>query len=144
MSAAQDNLAAALAEPELLAPRMRWLVETVGIVAALELVKRFGGTRFYVPIKVEPDHWLTKLIGPAPAERLINAVAARESANQIIEIDKCDDAMREIRNRRIRAEAAAGRQAHLQAIDYDLTERQVWTIRAGGDTLDDKQSPLFS
>ncbi len=66
-----DNLASALEQTELLSPRMRQLVELIGVSAAVLIVRARKGRRFYVPNKLEPDHWLTRLIGAEAASKLV-------------------------------------------------------------------------
>ncbi len=113
-----------LAEAHLtdLSPRLRELVEIIGLPAAVKLIEARGGTRLYVPRKAEEDRLLVRLIGRPAAAKLM-----RRYGGDVIELDRGVRGLRAVRNRAIIAESEH-RSAMQLALKYQLTERQVWKI----------------
>lgn len=109
-----------------LPPRLTELVGVIGLPATLRLVEARGGTRFYVPAKASPDHWLTSLIGLEALQALVRARAA-----DMVELDRADAAMRAARDRIMReAHASGSASTSMLALQYGLTQRQVFNILA--------------
>ncbi len=118
---------------------LRDVVELIGLPATLRLVESYGGIiALYVPRDIDPDHPIAVAIGIAAARKL----AARYGADTLRNIPRCVDGLRRIRNAEIRARHPHESAARL-ALDYSLTERQIWSILAEVRDVDDKQAALF-
>ncbi len=119
---------------------LREIVELIGLPATLRLVESYGGIiALYVPRDVEPDHHLAQAIGITAARKL----ATRYGADSVRNVPRCVEGLRRIRNAEIRARHPRDSAAKL-ALDYSLTERQIWSILAEGrDATEDKQAALF-
>jgi len=107
------------------------LVELVGLQAALRIVERWGGIRFYVPEAqhLRPTHPLVKAVG-AQAARAIAEHFGREE----ILVPRAVRLLRAARDRRIRAEHAGGDSASVLSLRWHLSLRQVRYILAASDT----------
>lgn len=49
---------------------LREIAEVIGLEATITLVKARGGTSIYIPAYCKTDHWLAKLLGKEPADKL--------------------------------------------------------------------------
>lgn len=107
----------------------------IGLHLTLKLVEHYKGTYMWVPKEYKPDHVLVKLVGHEPAIKLIKAYGGEN-----VEIPKCLDALRFVRNAIIRQSDKS--QAEL-AREHNLTIRQIRNITHGHDGVDDKQESLF-
>ena len=110
------------------------IVRVIGLPAAVKLVEQFGGTRVYLPhpSRVKPDTPVAQMLGVEAAVRLASEwpqceIAIPSSAT-----------LRHERDRAIRAEPDNVSIREL-AKKYDLTERQIYNIRATADP--DEPSP---
>lgn len=104
---------------------LRDVAELIGPQAALKLVEHFGGaTAVYVPYQIESDHQLAVALGLPAARKL----AAYYGGDNLRNIPRCALGLRRIRNAEIRRCHRAGRPASKLALEFGLTERQVWTI----------------
>lgn len=105
------------------------IVRVIGLPAALRLVQAFSGTRIYLPhpTRVKPHGPVARALGVEAAVQLSSWWPQCE-----IEIPKSDRLLRRARDRAIRAEPKAMLVRDL-AKKYDLTERQVYNIRASAD-----------
>lgn len=121
-----------------LPPRLAELAGAIGLAATLALVEARGGTRLYIPERAAPEHWLARTIGPDAFRRL-----AADYAGEQLEIDRAAGAVRAARDRAIRAAADAGASTAKLALDYGLTQRQIFTILARGANNDSPQADLF-
>ena len=130
-----------------LSPRLRELADLIGLKATMQLVHAFGGRRLYVPIKPLPEHHLAQLIGLDALTRLSRVFGTEDR----ILIPRADNALRQARNRRIRAQYGPKSIRQL-AHEYQLTERQIYEIVADpvsqnrtvpADPAREKQRPLF-
>lgn len=110
------------------------IAHLIGLAAALKLVEHYKGTSMWVPGQFKPDHVLVKIIGHEPALKLIEAYGG-----ECLEIPKCDDAVRAVRNGQIKLSDKS--QAQL-AREYNLTVRQIRNIQ-GNRPEDDRQEGLF-
>ena len=105
-------------------PRLRALVEVVGLPAATALAVRYGGTELPVPSQFNLRHPLVAVIGAEAAQKLVQFFQ-----NERLYIPRGADALRCARNRLITGEYdAGGTTAATLALKYHLTERQVRTI----------------
>lgn len=109
------------------------IANLIGLGLALKLVEHYKGTAMWIPSVYKPDHVLVKIISHEPTIKLINAYGG-----ECLEIPKCDDAIRAVRNARIRQSDHS--QAQL-AREYNLTVRQIRNIQTGVE--DDRQEGLF-
>lgn len=117
---------------------LREVVELIGLSATLKLVEHYGGLiAVYVPREIEPDHRLARDLGLAPARKL----AGHYGGDCLRNIPRCVEGMRRIRDAEIRARRAEG--AARLALEFGLTERQIWTILGEGDEPDARQAALF-
>ncbi|AUN95894.1 Mor transcription activator family protein [Pseudazoarcus pumilus] len=115
------------------------LVEVVGMSAALAIVEARGGIRFYVPVRFDPDHWLSKLVGCEAAQALIDYAAGDE-----IEVPRCAAALAAARERLIAAEAESGRSRAELARAYGYTERGIRKLlRRAEAREEERQADLF-
>lgn len=119
-----------------LPPRLAELAGVIGLAATLRLVEARGGTRVYVPEAANDDHWLMRLIGRGPFERLV-AWRPREH----VELDRAAGALRAARDRQILAEHQAGASSSALALQYGLTQRQIFNILARSSADEDDATP---
>lgn len=101
------------------------MAEVIGLEAALGVVRRFGGTRLWLPLVLAEDHPLAREIGLAQAKRL-----SRHYCLEAISIPTCKGAFRAMRNRGICERYRAGETAAALAREYGLHERMIWKIVA--------------
>lgn len=120
-----------------LPPVARDLVEVIGLPAAVRLVEKWGGVRIYVPATVGEDHPLARMIGVDTARAL-----CEYCAGELLAVPRAAAALREARNREIRARYADGESQARLARAYALTERQVRNI-LGARPVDSRQAALF-
>lgn len=105
----------------------------IGLGLALKLVEHYKGTSMWVPSQFRPDYHLVYIIGHEAMIKLIEAYGGER-----LEIPKCDDAMRAVRNFRIcESDKSQSQLAH----EYNLTVRQIRNIQC--DIEDDRQEGLF-
>lgn len=117
---------------------LREVVDLVGLPATLKLVEHFGGAiAVYVPREIEADHPLAHAVGPAAARKLSSLYGGDYLRN----IPRCARGLRRIRDVEIRARRTEG--AFRLALEFGLTERQIWTIFAEDDERDARQAALF-
>lgn len=114
------------------------VVEVVGMAAALALVEHAGGTRVYVPVQFDADHFVTLWLGSVDAARLVE-----HFGGEVLAVPRCLSAMRSVRDRQIRAKRKEGSRVADLALQYRLTDRQVYTILASIDSIDTRQQPLL-
>lgn len=103
------------------------VAQTIGLAAALRLVDAYGGlTRLYIPQAIPTDHHLVRTIGANAAQALCKVYGGDELRN----IPRCTAAIRKVRDAEIRVRRSKGVAAARLALEYGLTERQIWTILA--------------
>lgn len=118
------------------------LVETIGMVRAGRLIDRLGGTTLPVP--------KLKNRRGAPAFDALVQIIGREAALRLVEVfggenvwvPRCEDAMREVRDRAIRADfdeltkSMSARDAVIELVRrYDVVDRHIWRILKQVDDL---------
>lgn len=104
------------------------VADVIGIAATLQLVEGWGGLRLYVPEAehLSDEHPLVRWLGGERARQLCQ-VYAREK----IDVARCTQAARAARDEAIyREHIEQGFSARSLAIQYGLTERQIWFILA--------------
>ena len=57
-----------------LPPVLASIAEVAGVATALDVARRYCGTRVTVPVRAEGRNWLTQMVGPTEAEALIDAL----------------------------------------------------------------------
>lgn len=112
------------------------LIEVVGLGTALELVRRYPGTHFPVGKNCTRQGKilhaaLAEVVGEKEAERIEAAYATQRK----LWIPKCEGAMLELRNRRIRARfdeltntLPAYEAVRELALEFKLVDRTIWRI----------------
>lgn len=110
------------------------IAHLIGLPNALKIVDHYKGTSLWVPPVFHPELALVKLIGAEATIKLIKVYGDQKA----IEIPKCDDAIRAVRNEKI---AASDKSQSQLAREWGLTVRQIRNIQK--DVKDDRQSPLF-
>lgn len=114
------------------------VVDAAGLAAALALVEHAGGTRVYVPVQLDDEHAIVRWLGKADAARLIATFGG-----DVLAVPRCLNAMRAVRDRQIRAQRKDGARVSELALQYRLTDRQVYTILAADDIIDTRQQSLL-
>ena len=105
----------------------------IGLGLALKLVEHYKGTSMWIPSQFRPDYHLVAVIGHEPMIKLIEAYGGDR-----LEIPKCDDAIRAVRNFKIcESDKSQSQLAH----EYNLTVRQIRNIQCHIE--DDRQEDLF-
>ncbi|MBF0273461.1 MAG: hypothetical protein HQL98_15540 [Magnetococcales bacterium] len=102
---------------------MRELADLIGRELAARLVESVGGTRIFVPKKPRPHHRLASLIGMDATTQL-----SGYCGGEVLAIPKEAGMRRAIRNQQICARYDQGMGVRQLAREYDLTERQIYTI----------------
>lgn len=110
----------------LVAPQLRNIVAVIGMPLTVRLLRKKGGTKARVPRGADAMLF-ARIIGEEPARNL----ARLFTGQPYVTLPKVDKILMEIRDREIRAAAAAGEKLQDQALKHDLTERQVLNIRRG-------------
>ena len=112
-------------DPECLPESVREMAGVIGLRAALGVVRRFGGTRLWLPMILSEDHPLAREIGEAAARRL-----SQHYRLESIMVPNCKRAFRVMRNEDITRRYRAGETAAALAREYGLHERMIWQIVA--------------
>lgn len=110
----------------------------IGLPGTLKLVEKYGGTRLYVPQKLDAEHDLSRLIGLDHATMLAETYGGEDH----FDIPRAVAATRAVRDAHIRADRADGITHSQLALRYGLTERQIRNI-LGNEPEDDRQVGLF-
>ncbi len=122
-----------------LSPLLAEICQLIGWTAALVLVEKYGGTTLFVPAEFNADLPLVELLGQEPAKNLI----ARYGGTKIY-IARMAQAIRTARNLIISDRLSNDEPAYMLALEYRLSERQIWRIVKNPNTLRDTQPDLFS
>lgn len=111
----------------------------IGWLPTLKLVEVSRGCPFFAPSRFRPDLPMVKLIGERATLKLIE-----QFAGERFDMPKLHIALLALRNREIARKYHEGRTCRQLALEYDLTERQVWSILAAAGTAScDNQYSLF-
>lgn len=116
------------------------VIEVIGEALTIKLVEAFGGTTQRLPAirNANDDNELAKLIGKENLHQLINAIGA----SRYVYIPRCTDGLRESRDRQIVKKYTEGVTVESLALEYILSDRQVWNILKKTE-MDDGQAQLF-
>ena len=112
-------------QPQNLPESLTEVAEVMGLSATTKLVKAYGGTRIFVPKRLGAQHKLANLLGLEQARRL-----SHYFGGESLSIARAANATRLIRNKDIVRHYDAGKAASSLALEYRLTERQIYTILA--------------
>lgn len=113
------------------------IADLIGLPATLALVRAYGGVRLWVPLNIDPDHPLVKLVGHAAAAKLVDIYGGQEH----FDIPRALGATLAVRDKQIRAQRAEGATHRELALRHRLTERQIRNIL--GPEEDDRQIGMF-
>lgn len=122
-----------------LSPRLRELVQAIGLPAAVKLIMKRGGTRIYVPTTPSADHTLEQIIGTEATGALI----AWYGAGTRMDLDSGVKALRNAENRAIVADSAELSVQQL-ALKYGRTERGIFKVLKRQGRIPDKQLTLYT
>ncbi|UJP04410.1 MAG: hypothetical protein LZF61_05860 [Nitrosomonas sp.] len=81
---------------------LKEIAELIDLADTMGLVEKFGGVRLYIPITLNNEHQLAKLVSDKNAEKLATACGG-----ETLEIPRAETALREIRNEEIRGQYPA-------------------------------------
>ncbi|MGD1823730.1 DNA transposition protein [Chromobacterium violaceum] len=135
-----------------LLPEMAQLIATlIGLPKALRLIEAWGGTTFPISKNKRRDgqiryEALAEVIGVDAAD-----IMTRHFGGEVLAIPRCASALREVRDRMIRAEFDDETRTHpashavgLLARRYQMTERNVWMVLKKADKVNEtRQHALF-
>ena len=99
------------------------MAQTIGDDATAKLVEQYGGTRLYIPYKLNPEHPLCQLLGHETSQQL-----SSEYGGMTVEIPRAIMLQIRKRNELIMADSAAGMSQSKLARKYRLTERTIRKI----------------
>ena len=118
---------------------VRELEGIIGLPSALRLAQRYGGVHVYVPATIAAEHQLAQILGLEAA----TALAGRYAGSYLL-IPRCAKLLRAERDRRIRQRTQDGASPRQLALEFKMTDRQVWRIIAGvARTNDPRQLSFF-
>ncbi|MFT4195823.1 hypothetical protein [Ottowia sp.] len=129
---------------ELLPPLLQRFVKLIGISPTMELVRRFGGVRVYVPTpeRATPEHPWAAIIG---IDNLL-ALASEFGGQEHFQLPSAERALKAVRNARMAADYATSKTARQLALEHRLTEGQVVRILSAEGAkppVDNRQRGLF-
>jgi hypothetical protein len=122
-----------LIDTTLLSPMTRILIDCIGLVDALKLLRAHGGRTLLIPEKYREHNQLSKTISTEAQIALI-----RDFRGDRIELPKYDKVAKQLRNRDIRAKRKT-HTAPTLAAEHNLSRRHIFNIW-GTDT---RQVDLF-
>lgn len=98
------------------------IANIIGLGDTLMLVDHFKGTNMWVPGEFKSDHLLCRIVDAESVHKLI-----KEYGSESLEIPKCEDALRAVRNEKIRLSNKSSSQL---AREWNLTVRHIRNIKA--------------
>lgn len=113
--------------PSWLSPLLQELAELIGLEATLKLTEQRGGSRFSIPTRPGPEHWLTQLIG-ADAAGILGKRFGGNTIDLPLGPQRGLNAMRRRCDEALARGATVSEAARLSG----LTERAVWMRKAAG------------
>jgi hypothetical protein len=60
------------------------MAHATSVASALKVAQAVGGTRVYIPARVQEDHWLCHIVGHADAKAICAAIAPAQSGLDIL------------------------------------------------------------
>ncbi|MCS4534261.1 Mor transcription activator family protein [Neisseria montereyensis] len=114
------------------------LIQVVGADAAYRMIKRWGGTSLPVGMnKTRNGKILHANLAEEIGEENALKIGRLFGKQRFLWVPKCQDALREVRNRKIRAQIddltmrgsySMPEAVRKIAVEYNLTDRQIWYI----------------
>lgn len=108
---------------QLLPESLRAIADYCGEDIMWTIWENYGGGRLHVPLRVEPDHTLSQLLGFANACRF-----CQQFGGEFLTIAKGEAAKRAVRNAMIRQAKHEGLDNLTLARRFQLTDRQIMKI----------------
>lgn len=102
---------------------LRDVGDFLGMEAAMALLDKFAGIRLFIPKHVGVEHFLSQKLGHEAAQKL-----SRIYGGETLTIPRAVRAKRRLRNLAIVAHYDRGASVRQLAGEYQLTERQIYTI----------------
>jgi hypothetical protein len=106
-----------------LPPTAQVVADVIGREPTLALAKRAKYRAMYVPYRCRDNHWITRAIGRAHADRL-----SKEFGGLLLPLAKCHAVILAERDRSIRAAFRAGKTVEWLAQEHELSERAIFLI----------------
>lgn len=107
----------------LLPQSLQTIADYCGETVMWTIWEHFGGGRLHVPLRVEPDHRLSELLGFAAASAF-----CQQFGGEFLTIAKAESAKRAVRNELIRQAKREGLDNFTLARRFNLTDRQIMEI----------------
>jgi hypothetical protein len=128
-----------ITELTILPASLEEVVEAIGEAATIKLVESFGGTTKRLPAKRNcvAGNELAKVIGVEALRQLVNKLGGA----RYVYLPRCVDGLRKQRDQQI-VERSKTEPVEKLARDYNLSDRQIWTILKKTE-MDDGQESLF-
>lgn len=116
------------------------VLEVIGEAATLKMIDSYGGTTPRLPAKrnVNAKHPMTLIIGLEALEQLVKQLGG----GRHVYIPRCAAGLRSKRDREIVQKYEAGTSVDQLAMQYRLSDRQIWSILKKTE-MDDVQESLF-
>lgn len=121
-----------------LSPRLRELVNVIGLAATTKLIKARGGTWVYLPHPGQEESILADIVGADAAEKMI----AHYGSARRLELDLGKRALAAVEKCAIVREFET-ESATTLALRYGRSERYIYAVLARAGKLDDKQLHLY-
>ncbi len=109
---------------------LKKLVESIGFVDSIEIVRKWGGGVFYVPLSVRPCDPLALTLGLVPARKLV-----QHWGGQYLQLPSEKNALIDMRNASIIADYRSGMSLSQIGRVYGLTRQSVALIVRDGQDL---------
>ncbi|MCB1470895.1 MAG: hypothetical protein KDK08_27890 [Rhizobiaceae bacterium] len=125
------------------------IADAVGVDAALQVAREYGGVRKDIPAEARMDHWLTDCLGYELADKVCRHLAIQDADGRrkgVIyhEVIPLGPASMMKRARRQLAEAIlSGKSVRAASREAGLHERTGWRINSRLKERDDDQGDLF-
>ncbi|MBF0381445.1 MAG: hypothetical protein HQL69_10525 [Magnetococcales bacterium] len=112
-----------IAKSGILPDSMVEIKSIVGLQGVMTLLNKCGGTRLFIPRKLNDQHKLTTLLGYEAAQKM-----SAYYGGETLTIVKGSRADKSLRNCEIIHRYDQGEKVPILARDYELTERHIYTI----------------
>jgi len=99
------------------------LSDKIGFADTIEIVRRWGGRRLYIPVSIEEDNPLAIAIGLERARRLSDHYGGQQ-----LELPAERNALLELRNAEILRQHRAGKSMEFIALQFGVTRQAVGYI----------------
>lgn len=101
------------------------IAELIGLLPTMRLVSSCGGTRVWFPEIPTWQHRLASVIGMPALKKLCS-----HYYNQYVYINRCTEALQAVRDQEINRRLDSGEKASDLALEFGMTERNVYLIKA--------------